>query len=175
MQLGKVPGRLLERLFNTIETKDPQVILGPRLGEDVALLDTGPCILAAKTDPITFATDLIGWYAVQINANDIACSAATPRWFLATLMLPPSIIESEIESIFQQILTACSSLGIELVGGHTEVTNAVSQPVVAGFMLGKAERGKYITTSGAKNGDAVVLTKGISLEGSALLARELKG
>ena len=104
MQLGKVPGRLLERLFNTIETKDPQVILGPRLGEDVALLDTGPCILAAKTDPITFATDLIGWYAVQINATDIACSAATPRWFLATLMLHPSVIESDIESIFQQIL-----------------------------------------------------------------------
>ena len=174
MRLGKVPGHILERLFATIETKDPQVILGPRLGEDVALLHTGNWILAAKTDPITFATDLIGWYAVQINANDIACSGAKPRWFLATLMLPPSVKESDIESIFQQILNACSSLDIELVGGHTEITNAVSQPVVVGFMLGKVEIGKYITTSGAKSGDAVILTKGISLEGSALLARELR-
>jgi hydrogenase maturation factor len=175
MKLGKVPGHILQRLFDTIQTKDPQIILGPRLGEDVALLDTGNWVLAAKTDPITFATDLIGWYAVQINANDIACSAAQPRWFLATLMFPPSVKESEIESIFQQILEACSSLDIELVGGHTEITNTVSQPVVVGFMLGKAESGKYITTSGAKSGDAVILTKGVSIEGSALLARELRG
>ena len=88
MDVGKLPPALLERLLSRVPIQDPRVLLGPRIGEDAALIDMGDRVLVAKTDPITFATDSIGWYAVQVNANDVACMGARPRWFLATVLLP---------------------------------------------------------------------------------------
>jgi len=128
----------------------------------------------AKTDPITFATELIGWYAVHINANDIATMGVKPRWFLATILLPEQATHQEAEKILDQILSACNSLGITLVGGHTEITCGFKRPVVVGCMLAEAEKQPIITTSGAKPGDDIILTKGIAIEGTAVLAREAK-
>ena len=175
MKQGKFPPELLDRLLATVPLKDPRVLLGPRLGEDAALIDMGDRVLVAKSDPVTFATDLIGWYAVHVNANDVACSGATPRWFLATLLAPPGFEEARAEAVFGQLLAACSSLGVTLVGGHSEVTATVERPVMAGFMLGEVDKGKYVTTGGAAQGDSIVVTKGIAIEGTALLARDYAG
>ena len=172
MKLGKLTPDFLEGLLSRVTVEDPRVILGPKVGEDAALLDFGDEVLVAKTDPITFATDLIGWYAVQVNANDVACAGATPRWFMATLLLPQYMDEEGVSEIFRQITEACRSLGVTLVGGHTEVTHNLDKPIVVGCMLGVAPKGKALTTAGAEVGDYVILTKGVSLEGSALLARE---
>ncbi len=173
MKLGKIPPEMLEDMLGQVKLTDSRVLLGPRLGEDAALIDYGERVLVAKTDPITFATDLIGWYVVHINANDVACMGAKPRWFMATLLLPQSSDEAGVRDIFKQITGACDSLGVTLVGGHTEVTRGLERPVIVGCMLGEAEKGKIVTTSGARIGDSIVLTKGIALEGSAALAREL--
>src|SRR5512135_3431163 len=106
LPLGKLPPQLLADLIAGLPT-DPRVIVGPRVGEDAAVIDMGDHYLVAKTDPITFATDAIGWYAVQVNANDIATTGATPRWFLATLLLPGgSADESMARQSFDQITTA---------------------------------------------------------------------
>ena len=172
MKLGKLSPDILEGLLVGVDIKDPRVLLGPRLGEDAALIDYGERVLVAKTDPITFATDLIGWYVVQVNANDVACAGAQPRWFMATLLLPQTYTRTEITDLFRQITEACNALGVTLVGGHTEVTRNLDEPIVVGCMLGEAEKGKIVNTSGAQIGDSIVLTKGISLEGSALLARD---
>ena len=172
MKLGKLTPNTLEGLLSRIAIDDPRVILGPRVGEDAALLDFGDEVLVAKTDPITFATDLIGWYAVQVNANDVACAGARPRWFMATLLLPQRMNEDGVAEIFRQITDACRALGVSLVGGHTEVTQNLEQPIIVGCMLGVAPKGRVITTGGARVGDYVILTKGVSLEGAALLARE---
>ncbi len=172
MKIGKVPFDLLHRLLGQVQVTDPRVLLGPCIGEDAALIDYGDKVLVAKTDPITFATDLIGWYAVQVNANDIACAGATPRWFLASLLLPTSITEDGIAAIFTQLTDACAALDVSLVGGHTEITQGLTQPIVVGCMLGEVVKGKTVVTSGAQVGDSVVITKGIAVEGSALLARE---
>ena len=88
VQAGKLPIDVLGRLLARVEITDPRVVLGPQAGEDAALIDFGDRYLVAKTDPITFATDLIGWYMVNVNANDIAVMGATPEWLLATLLLP---------------------------------------------------------------------------------------
>lgn len=170
MRAGKFPVHLMERLISKVDVSDPRVLLGPRVGEDVAVLDYGDRVLVAKSDPVTFATQRVGWYAVQVNANDVACAGAVPRWFLATLLVPESTSEHEAESIFSQILEACASLRVTLIGGHSEVTIGINQPIVVGCMLGEAEKGKLVTTGGAMPGDAVLLTKGIALEGTALLA-----
>ena len=172
MQAGKLPLELLSRLLGEIEAPDPRVVLGPRPGEDAALIDFGDRYLAAKTDPVTFATDLIGWYLVHVNANDLAVMGAAPRWLMATLLLPEGTDRGVVEGIFDQLREACRSLGVTLVGGHTEVTYDLPRPIAVGAMLGEVDRDKAVMTSGARPGDAIVLTKGIAIEGAAILARE---
>ena len=172
LRVGKLPPNLLERLLAKVSIEDPRVLVGGRVGEDAAVIDMGDRVLVAKTDPITFASDLIGWYAVQVNANDVACMGAKPRWFLATILLPEGAEASLAESVFSQVVDACQKLEISLVGGHTEVTHQLQRPMVIGLMLGETERERVVLTSGAQPGDAIILTKGIAIEGTAVLARE---
>jgi hydrogenase expression/formation protein HypE len=172
VELGKFPPELLERLLAKAVTQDPRVLLGPRVGEDAAVIDMGETVLLAKSDPVTFATDRIGWYAVQVNANDVACAGGTPRWFLATLLVPQGFSQEDATGIFDQVLEACRALDVTLVGGHSEVTHGIDRPIVVGSMLGEASRDGLVRTGGAQEGDSIVLTKGIAIEGTALLARD---
>jgi len=151
---------------------DPRVLVGPRIGEDAAAISMDHRLLVAKSDPITFATENIGWYAVQVNANDIAVMGGEPRWFLATTLLPEGSTARLVESIFTQIESACRSLNISLVGGHTEVTSGLDRPIVAGFMLGEALPESLTSSAGAKVGDDIILTRGIAIEGTAAVALE---
>ena len=172
MQTGKLPLALLDKLLAKIEVTDPDVILGGATGEDAALIDIGDRYLVSKTDPITFVTDLIGWYLVQVNANDIAVMGGTPRWLMATLLLPDGTNEETVENIFDQLSQACTKLGVTLVGGHTEITKNVYRPIAVGAMLGEVAKERAVLTSTAEPGDRIVLTKGIAVEGTSILARE---
>jgi hydrogenase maturation factor len=164
---------MLEKLLGEIGTDDPRVLLGPRVGEDAAIIDMGDRCLVVTTDPVTFATEEIGWYAVNVNANDVACCGATPRWFLATLLLPgDGTSPGLVERIFEQIRQACAALGVTLCGGHTEITVGLERPIVVGQMLGEVVRDGVVTTGGARPGDALILTKGIAVEGTAIIAAE---
>ena len=173
--IGKLPnailGDLLSRLSHRVH--DPRVLVGPRIGEDAAVLDFGETLLIAATDPITFATEQIGWYAVQINANDVAVRGAQPRWFLAVVLLPEDKTDHALVSyIFDQISDTCAALGCTLIGGHTEITYRLERPIVIGQMLGEVSREKLVRTAGAQVGDVLLLTKGLAIEGTAVLARE---
>jgi hydrogenase expression/formation protein HypE len=172
--VGKLPIKTLERLLKRNKIKDPRVIVGPGIGEDAAVIDTGgPRYLIAKTDPITFTADQIGWYAVHINANDIATKGARPLWYLATLLLPEELTTEDLaERIFQDTVKACQSIGVSLVGGHTEITSGLSRPIVVGQMLGEVDKERLVRADGAREGDVIVLTKGIAIEGTAVIARE---
>jgi thiamin-phosphate kinase len=169
---GKLPPDLLASLLASAACDDPRVLVGPRVGVDAAVIDWGDRLLVAKSDPITFATEAIGWYAVQVNANDLAVMGATPRWFLATLLLPEGVTEAEVRGIFDAMTRACRELGIALVGGHTEVTYGLDRPIVCGHMLGEATPEELVRSDGARPGDRLVLTKAIPLEATSLLARE---
>ena len=171
--LGKLPAELLESMLARHTRADASVLVGPGIGEDAAIIDMGERCLVAKTDPVTFASDQIGWYAVHVNANDVACCGATPRWFLATLLLPEHDTTPDlVEAIFAQIDAACSELDVTLCGGHTEVTHALDRPIVVGQMLGDVSHDAYVTGAGAEEGDVIILSKGIAVEGTALIARE---
>lgn len=173
MQAGKLPPHLLSKLLDRLPRRDPRVVLGPGIGRDAAVIDNGgPKLLVAKSDPITFASEMIGRYAVHVNANDIACTGATPSWFLATVLLPEDSTPELAESIFQQMQEACEALEIEIVGGHTEITIGLARPVVSGAMLGEVDRDRLVRPDGAQPGDALILTKGIAIEGTAVLAHE---
>src|SRR5438094_402855 len=170
---GKLPAALLATLLAQDVPTDPRVLIGPRVGEDAAVLDMGDRLLIAKSDPITFATDAIGHYAVTVNANDIAVMGGSPRWFLATLLLPETRTTAAlVQDIFTQVRQACHALGIALVGGHTEITVGLERPILSGHMLGEVTRERLVTSAGVQVGDAILLTKGFPVEGVSIMARE---
>jgi hydrogenase maturation factor len=173
LPVGKLRAETLQAVFDRHPSRDPRVIVGPRVGEDAAVIDMGDRYLVATTDPITFATDEAAWYALQVNANDIAVRGARPRWFLATLLLPEGrTTDDSMTALFEQLADACEELEVTLVGGHTEVTHGIDRALVVGTMLGEVDKARLVTTGGAQVGDAVVMTKGVPLEGAAIIARE---
>ena len=170
---GKLPHAELSRLlaaYTHSTAKD--LIVPPSLGEDAAVIDFGDRYLVVKTDPITFATDSIGSYAVHVNANDIAAMGATPRFFLSTVLLPTGAATPQrVEAIFRSIHTAATSLGIVFCGGHTEITHGIDRPIVIGQMLGEVEPEQLVRSSGLRPGDDLILTKGMGIEATAIIAR----
>lgn len=173
---GKLPAALLSEFLAILPTVDPQLLLGPAVGEDAAVIEVAEgssTLLVAKSDPITFATSEIGYYAVNICTNDIAVSGATPRFYLPTLLLPAaSTTRTMVQEIFQQISEACRTLNIVVAGGHSEITHAVTQPVVAGTLLGTVSRSAMISSSGALPGDVVLMAGVAPVEGISIIARE---
>jgi hydrogenase maturation factor len=175
LPLGKLSPELMSRLLkqHTFSYPDDRVLVYPGVGEDAAVIDVGERWLVAKTDPITFASDEIGWYAVHVNANDIAAAGGVPRWFLSTLLLPEQETDQAlVERIMGQIAAACRSLGVVPCGGHTEITYNLERPIVVGVMLGDITPGKLVRSCDVQVGDVILLTKGIAVEGTAIMARE---
>jgi len=170
---GKLPAQLLGQLLSRLAIDDVNVAVGPALGEDAAAIDRGDHYLLLAADPITFLPRRIGWYAVHVNANDIAAMGGTPKYFLSTILLPSGAATDEmIQEIVTDIASACRELGCLAVGGHTEVTPGIDRPIVAGAMVGEVDRDRLVTSAGASPGDMLLLTKGIAIEATAILAQE---
>jgi hydrogenase maturation factor len=170
---GKLPNALLGRLLRDIAFADPALLINPGVGEDIAAVDvSGDEVLVLKSDPITFATDAIGQYAVLVNANDIATAGAAPRWLLTTLLFPVGSTPSVIRGVVTELADFCRRWGITLCGGHTEITDAVSRPVVAGMMAGTVRRRNLIHKRRMAAGDRILFTKAVAVEGTAIIARE---
>ncbi|MBI4051327.1 MAG: hypothetical protein HY400_02355 [Elusimicrobia bacterium] len=167
---------MLERLLRKYKASDRRVVLGPGIGEDAAVVSFGNKLLAATTDPITFAVEDIGWYAVAVNANDIATRGAKPRWFLCSALLPEGKTTAKMaEDIFRQVHKACRVLGISSIGGHCEITAGIPRPVLVGFMLGEVLGKRPLATSGVRVGDSLIFTKSAALEAASVIVRERKG
>ena len=170
---GKLPVQLLRELLSRLAIDDVRVKVGPAVGEDAAAIDRGDHYLLLAADPITFLPKRIGWYAVQVNANDIAAMGGKPQYFLSTILLPSGLATEEmVREILSDIASACRELGCLAVGGHTEVTGGIDRPIVAGAMVGEVEKDKLLTSGGAQPGDMVLVTKGIAIEATAILAQE---
>jgi len=173
LPVGKVPGQLLARLIATYATNDPTVVVGPGLGGDAAAIRVGATTLVVKCDPITFASESPARYLVDVNANDLACLGATPRWMMVTALLPDGTTEELLESHFRELREACLQRTISLVGGHTEVTFGIVRPILVGVLIGEVESERLLRPGGARPGDQLLLTSAIAIEGTALVAREL--
>jgi len=170
---GKVPGEILEKyVFTRLGKKHPDLLLGPSVGQDASVIRFGDKVIIVSTDPITGSIEDIGWLAVHVNANDIATFGVAPKWFLNSIMLPPGYTPEDLGRIMSQIDEAAKSLDIAVVGGHTEITEEIEKPIIAGFMLGETTEGEYVTSSGARPGDSIIMTKTIAIEGTSILASE---
>jgi hydrogenase maturation factor len=172
--VGKLQPRLLKQLvFTYLGVSDPRVLLGPGIGEDATVIDFGNKALVVHSDPITGAIENAGWLAVNICANDIATRGVCPKWMLIVLLLPENINFIQLKNLTTQIDEAAKLLDIAVVGGHTEVTQGMKRPIIIATVMGEAKKGRFIKTSGAKVGDSVIVTKGVAIEGTAILSHEL--
>ncbi len=177
-EIGKIPPEILERIvmnpMMASKVKRKDVLLRPATGEDCSAIDLGGEICILSTDPITGAAKDIGYLAVQINCNDIYSAGAEPMGVLLTVLLPPESTEELLEEIMGGALKAAEELHIEILGGHTEVTDAVCKPLISAAVIGKTRGRKMISTGSAKAGQAVVMTKWAGTEGTAILVKEWK-
>tara|TARA_A100001037_G_scaffold306630_1_gene353456 strand:- start:3293 stop:4300 length:1008 start_codon:yes stop_codon:yes gene_type:complete len=174
MDIGKIPKNILEALLSSIpilESCDTRY--GPAIGEDCAILNLNGENLLIGSDPITFPTTNPGWHSVIINSNDIAASGGTPRWYLATILMPPHSNQNEFSQIFEDVVSTCVNMGIQLVGGHSEITNAVRHPIVSGSMIGLATDSQVKPTCNARLNDNIFLTKYCPIEGINIIVSQL--
>ena len=170
---GKLPNRLLGPLLRELGAEDSSLLIPPGIGEDIAAVRLqGEEVLVLKSDPVTFASDRIGHYAVSVNVNDVATSGATPRWLLATLLFPSGTCSRQIRHVLLDLNQVARRHGLILCGGHTEITSAVTRTVVVAQVAGTVRKGRLIDKRGMKTRDCVLLTKGIAVEGTCIIARE---
>lgn len=173
LPLGKLPLEQLRSLLRHSPQHDPRLLIGPQIGEDAAVIDAGDRCLVVSTDPVTFATDQIGRYAVHVNANDVAVMGARPLWFFVVMLLPENRTTPElVEAIMADVRTTCEELGVALGGGHTEVTHGLDRPILVGQMLGEVATDRLVRKTRIAVGDQILLTQGVAIEGTAILARE---
>jgi len=172
---GKIPKEILESvIFKNLGVKRNEVVLGPLVGFDAAIINAGGKSIVVSVDPITGALERIGWLAVNVNANDVATFGVEPTFFLSCILLPEKAESGIIETISVQMDRAAKALEMAIVGGHCETTPGLASPIVVGCAMGIANRGKYVVSGGAKAGDKIVLTKSVGIEGTAILASDRK-
>jgi hydrogenase maturation factor len=169
---GKLPAALLRALLESAPPLPEEVLVPPAVGEDACVIQVAGGALVAATDPITLTASGVGAQAVIINANDVAAMGIRPRWFLACVLMPAGTGEGEVRALFDEMREALATVGAVLVGGHTEVTDAVRQPVIVGQMLGLREDGRYVRSGGVRETDAVFQIGPAPVEGAVVLARE---
>lgn len=175
MEIGKLPNEVLEKIvFNNIKNKREEILVGSGIGEDNAIIDFGEEVCVMSTDPITGATQDIGKLAIHISCNDVASSGAEPIGALLTVLVPPSTTEEDLKHIMSDAGEASRELNIEIMGGHTEITDAVNRVVISTTVIGKQKKENMIDLSKVSVGDKVLITKYAAIEGTSILAKELE-
>lgn len=174
MEIGKVSETVLKRsILKQIQHRRKEVLVGPGVGEDCSVLELDKDeVFVISTDPITGTRENIGTFAVHITANDISSNGAEIVGIMLSVLLPEGTKEEELKEIIKEVEVVCSKLNIEVMGGHTEITAAVNQPVITVTGIGKMPKKAMIKTAGATAGQEIVMTKWAGLEGTAILAKE---
>jgi hydrogenase expression/formation protein HypE len=172
LPLGKLSAKLLAELIPLLPTDSPEIRIPPGAGCDAGGLMIGNKLVAVTTDPITFSTRNIATYSVAINMNDIACMGCRPRWYTASLLLPPDTTEQTVRDIWTELGDQLKKYDLISIGGHCEVTAAVNQPVLIGQMIGEAIGEGLLNPHNARPGDQIYLSQSAGIEGTALIASE---
>ena len=156
LKTGKLDNDLLEQIvFKKITFRRPEVLTRPGIGEDCAVVDFGAYDCVLSTDPITAAAGDIGKLAVDISCNDIAASGVAPLGILLTVMLPEGTTRADVETIMGQAAEAAEALGVEIIGGHTEITPAVNRPVIVSTAIGRGDKNAAARRTPVRAGDYI--------------------
>ncbi len=176
MKIGKVPENILKRsVFKQIKHRREDVLSKPGVGEDCAAVEVQPDeVLVFSTDPITGTAQNAGRLAVHITANDLATAGAEPVGIMVSILLPSRVREIKLRHMMEEMESVCRTLNMEILGGHTEVTDVVNQPVITVTGVGKVRKDALLSTGTLQPGDELVMTKWAGLEGTAIIAEEKK-
>ena len=175
MEIGKLTNSTLkDSIISKLNIKNKNVLVGPGVGEDCSIIDFGEEVCVLTTDPITAAMNNTGTLGVHISCNDIASAGVAPLGVLVTILAPPSSKLEDIEKVMEEINLACGELNIDVLGGHTEVTDAVTRLVLSVTAIGKSKNKKFVTTGGATAGDDIIVTGFAGLEGTTIAAKDYK-
>lgn len=173
VKTGKLSSAALrERVYPHLGRRN-DVLVHATVGQDCAVLDFDPSVCVVTCDPITGAAEHLGRLAVHVGCNDLATTGAEPVGVLLTLLLAEATAEADLDRIMQEAGETARAVGVEIVGGHTEVTPGLARSLVVVSAVGRAPRDGFVSAGGGRPGDAVVLTKGAGIEGTAILAADL--
>jgi hydrogenase maturation factor len=168
MKEGKIPYGLLLKILDKYSVCDNTMIKGPGIGIDCAVFNNEDQYIVATSDPVTYISS--GEYCINVNVNDIAAMGADPWFFMATILIPPKSTEEELENIMQELKAGCERFKINFAGGHTEINPIVIRPLISGFMVGKCRKDQLKGAFKAQDDDILLLTKGVSIEGTSIIA-----
>lgn len=175
MKAGKIGvNKLSNTILNQITHHREDVLLGAKIGEDSAVVDFGENSVVISSDPITGAAENAGYLAVNVACNDLASTGANPVGIEVVLLLPTSISEEKTINLMKEINLSAKEINVEVLGGHTEVLDLVTEPIIVVSAIGKVKKGKHIATSNAETGDDIILTKGAGIEGTYILANDFE-
>ncbi|MDR1572817.1 MAG: AIR synthase family protein [Clostridiales Family XIII bacterium] len=175
LKKGKLDNKLLEEIvFRHIRHRRPEVLTRPGVGEDCAVVDFGPYACVLSTDPITAAAAQAGLLAIHVSCNDIASNGVAPLGVMLAVLLPEGTEEEEVRSLMRSAAAAAEDLDVEIIGGHTEITDAVTRPVIVSTAIGRAERGASQSAKDMRPGDFLLLTKQAGLEGTGIIASDYR-
>lgn len=173
MITGKLPNDLLEEMvFKYIKHKRKEVLTGASVGEDNALVDFGEEVAVLSTDPITGATNDIGRLSIEISVNDVSTSGGEPIGVLMTVLAPKGTSYEDIEYIMKDAGEAAERLDVEIMGGHTEITDAVNRVVISTTVIGKIRKEDILKLEDIKKGYKVLMTKSTGIEGTSILLND---
>lgn len=171
LKIGKLDSEILQRIvLDKIRLKREEVITKAGVGEDCAVIDFGKYECSISTDPITADVSNIGRLAINISCNDVASNGIEPLGITLAVMLPVNTRESEVEKIMEQAAETAKEVGVEIIGGHTEVTPAVNQPVIVSTAFGKGLKGTAANIRNMKPGNKIIMTKMAGMEGIGIIA-----
>ena len=175
LKTGKLDSRLLEKIvFDNIKLRRDEVITRPGIGEDCAVIDYGDDECVMSTDPITAAIDEIGRLSVHISCNDIASNGVEPIGIMLAVLLPEGTTEEQIDAMMKQAGQASEELEVEIIGGHTEITPVVKQPVIISTAVGRGPKNGSQSAENMKPGDYIMITKQAGMEGSGVIASDME-
>ncbi|RCX16858.1 hydrogenase maturation factor [Anaerobacterium chartisolvens] len=173
MEIGKLPNDMLQNIIlNKIKHFRNDILVRPGIGEDCCAIDFGEYSCVMSSDPITGASNEIGRLAVHVSCNDVATCGVEPLGLLVTILAPVYASEKEFDEIMGQICDTAASIGVDILGGHTEVTDAVNRFVITTTSVGKVLKDKLVVSSGANPGDDIIITKSAGIEGTAIIAHD---
>ena len=175
MKIGKLTDEQLQSLvIGRLPALSATTLSGAGIGADCAWIRTGEDLMVTSSDPITAGGTESGTLAIHVSCNDIAACGVRPSGILIVIIAPPSVTEEDIKMTVDQASSEAQALGVDIVGGHTEVSDAVNKMIVVSTAFGLVRKGGCVPLGKAMPGDSLIMTKTAGIEGSFIAANEHK-
>jgi hydrogenase expression/formation protein HypE len=178
MKLGKPsPQVMSETIFRYKGVESRTVLVGPRPGVDVSVIDMGGGqVMIVNCDPISFIPHLgpkdSAVMSINEVASDVATSGIAPSYAMFDLNLPPQFSDSLLMAYWRSIHHTCKDRGLSIVGGHTGRFEGCDYSIVgSATMWTTAKNNAYLTSRMASNGDDLIFTKTAAYGATSVLTR----